>query len=290
MLLELPAPPELANTINRRPESPASSDISGCSCPTPHCSPTRSESAEAFSPGSARSNRSHTPQRGVCNPSHFGSRKGWASSSRSKRSRTPQRGVPNPAQSGSRKGRASSSRSSRSCTPQRGVPNPAQSGSRKGRASSSRFSRSRTPQRGVPNPSQSGSRKGCASSSRSRRSRTPQRGVRMPSLSERGLFPMSQAKYQKSVLGKLVELLDEIKRVGRHYEPLNSAVHVARLETLEDFAEEEARLKDRNLWEQRVSQLSKVGARNHKDCVHKVMERYKQLSHGQNIECFSPTM
>ena len=53
------------------------------------------------------------------------------------------------------------------------------------------------------------------------------------------------------MLGKLVELL-EIKRVGRHHEPLNSAVHVARLETQEQFAEEEARLKDRNLWEQRV--------------------------------------
>ncbi|XP_077081223.1 uncharacterized protein LOC143733404 isoform X1 [Siphateles boraxobius] len=125
--------------------------------------------------------------------------------------------------------------------------------SRKGRASSSRSWRSRTPQRGVRMPSQFGSRKGRASSSRSRRSRTPQRGVRMTSQSRsRSLFPMSQAKYQKSVLGKLVELLDEIKRVGRHYEPLNSAVHVARLETLEEFAQEEARLKDRNLWEQRV--------------------------------------
>ncbi|KAK9973151.1 hypothetical protein ABG768_023895 [Culter alburnus] len=183
MLLELPAPPELANTTIRQPESPASSDISGCSCPTHHRSPTRSESSEAFSPESARSRRS------------------------------------------------------------------------------------RTPQRGVRKPSQSGSRK------RSRRSRTPQRGVQMPSQSERDLFPMSQAKYQKSVLGKLVELLDEIKRVGRHYEPLNSAVHVARLETFEDFAEEEARLKERNLWEQRVSQLSKVGGRNNKDCVHKVMDR-----------------
>ncbi|XP_048041238.1 uncharacterized protein LOC125265195 isoform X2 [Megalobrama amblycephala] len=217
MLLELPAPPELANTTIRQPESPASSDISGCSCPTHHRSPTRSESLEAFSPESARSRLSRTPQRGVRKPS--------------------------------------------------------QSGSRKSRASSSRSRRSRTPQRGVRKPSQSGSRKSRASSSRSRRSRTPQRGVQMPSQSERGLFPMSQAKYQKSVLGKLVELLDEIKRVGRHYEPLNSAVHVARLETFEDFAEEEARLKERNLWEQRVSQLSKVGGRNNKDCVHKVMDR-----------------
>ncbi|XP_048044837.1 zinc finger CCCH domain-containing protein 18-like isoform X3 [Megalobrama amblycephala] len=245
MLLELPAPPELANTTIRQPESPASSDISGCSCPTHHRSPTRSESLEAFSPESARSRLSRTPQRGVRKPS----------------------------QSGSRKSRASSSRSMGSCTPQRGVRKPSQSGSRKSRASSSRSRRSRTPQRGVQKPSQSGSRKSRASSSRSRRSRTPQRGVQMPSQSERGLFPMSQAKYQKSVLGKLVELLDEIKRVGRHYEPLNSAVHVARLETFEDFAEEEARLKERNLWEQRVSQLSKVGGRNNKDCVHKVMDR-----------------
>ncbi|XP_026094006.1 serine/threonine-protein kinase PRP4 homolog isoform X4 [Carassius auratus] len=217
MLLELPAPPELANTTIRQPESPASSDISGCSCPTHHRSPTRSESLEAFSPESDRSRRSRTPQRGVQKQSQFGSRKGRASSSRSRRSRTPQRGVREQSQSGSRKGRASSSRS--------------------------------------------------------RRSRTPQHGVQMPSESERGLFPMSQAKYQKSVLGKLVEILDEIKRVGRHYEPLNSAVHVARLETFEDFAEEEARLKERNLWEQRVSQLSKVGGRNNKDCVHKVMDR-----------------
>ncbi|XP_051980214.1 uncharacterized protein LOC127641323 [Xyrauchen texanus] len=183
-LLQLPAPPELANTAIRQPQSPASSDISGCSRPMLHRSPTRSESTETFSPVSARSRRS------------------------------------------------------------------------------------RTPQRGVRMPSQSGSRKG------SRGSRTPQRGVRMTSQSRsRSLFPMSQAKYQKSVLGKLVELLDEIKRVGRHYEPLNSAVHVARLETLEEFAQEEARLKDRNLWEQRVSQLSKVGGRNDKDCVHKVMDR-----------------
>ncbi|KAK9977138.1 hypothetical protein ABG768_018959 [Culter alburnus] len=188
-------------------------------------------------------------------------------------SRTPQRGVRKPSQSGSRKSRASSSRSRHSRTPQRGVRKPSQSGSRKSRASSSRSRRSRTPQRGVRKPSQSGSRKGRASSSRSRRSRTPQHGVQMPSQSERGLFPMSQAKYQKSVLGKLVELLDEIKRVRRHYEPLNSAVHVARLETFEDFAEEEAHLKERNLWEQRVSQLSKVGGRNNKDCVHKVMDR-----------------
>ncbi|XP_048016568.1 cylicin-2-like isoform X1 [Megalobrama amblycephala] len=301
MLLELPAPPELANTTIRQPESPASSDISGCSCPTHHRSPTRSESLEAFSPESARSRLSRTPQRGVrkpsqsgsrksrasssrsmgsCTPqrgvrkpSQSGSRKSRASSSRSRRSRTPQRGVQKPSQSGSRKSRASSSRSMGSRTPQRGVRKPSQSGSRKSRASSSRSRRSRTPQRGVRKPSQSGSRKGRASSSRSRRSRTPQRGVQMPSQSERGLFPMSQAKYQKSVLGKLVELLDEIKRVGRHYEPLNSAVHVARLETFEDFAEEEARLKERNLWEQRVSQLSKVGGRNNKDCVHKVMDR-----------------
>ncbi|KAK7172552.1 hypothetical protein R3I93_002616 [Phoxinus phoxinus] len=273
MLLELPAPPELANTTIRQPESPASSEISGCSRPTPHRSPTRSEPSEAFSPESARSRRSRTPQRGVRKPSQSGSRKSRASSSRSMGSCTPQRGVRNPSHSESRKGRASSSSSRRSRTPQRGVRNPSHSESRKGRASSSSSRRSRTPQRGVRNPSHSESRKGRASSSSSRRSHTPQRGFQMPSQSERGLFPMSQAKYQKSVLGKLVELLDEIKRVGRNYEPLNSAVHVARLETLEDFAEEEARLKDRNLWKQRVSQLSNVGGRNNKDCVHKVMDR-----------------
>ncbi|KAA0712500.1 hypothetical protein E1301_Tti021505 [Triplophysa tibetana] len=100
---------------------------------------------------------------------------------------------------------------------------------------------------GVRKPSQLGSRKSRASSSRSRRSRTPQRGVRKPSQSRSKKSPASSSKYQKSVLGKLVELLDEIKRVGRHYELLNSAVHVARLETCEDFAEEEARLKERKL-------------------------------------------
>ncbi|CAM4557254.1 unnamed protein product [Leuciscus chuanchicus] len=232
MLLELPAPPELANTTVRQPESPAYSEISGCSRPTPHRSPTRSESSEAFSPESARSRRSRTPQRGVRKPSQSGSRKSRASSSiRFSKSLK-------------RSGRANEANSRPPRRTKRLI--------RAARPPDARSRHSRTPQRGVRNPSHSGSRKGRASSSRSRRSRTPQRGVRNPSQSERGLFPMSQAKYQKSVLGKLVELLDEIKRVGRHYEPLNSAVHVARLETLEDFAEEEARLKDRNLWKQRV--------------------------------------
>ncbi|KAJ7996474.1 hypothetical protein DPEC_G00237440 [Dallia pectoralis] len=128
-MLELPAPPELANTTIRQPESPASSDISGCSRPTPHRSPTRSESSEAFSPESASKVKvfSHT-----------------------------------------------SSWSSKAIT------------------------------------------------------------------------------------------VREQKRSGI----------LIQLETLEDFAEEEAHLKDRNLWEQRVSQLSKVGGRNNKDCVHKVMDRY----------------
>ncbi|XP_026071332.1 protein SON-like [Carassius auratus] len=176
MLLELPAPPELANTTIRQPESPASSDISGCSCPTHHRSPTRSESLEAFSPESDRSRRSRTSQRGVRKQS--------------------------------------------------------QSGSRKSRESSSRSIGSRTPQRGVRKQSQSGSRKSRESSSRSRRSRTPQHGVQMPSESERGLFPMSQAKYQK-------------------------------LETFEDFAEEEARLKERNLWEQRAFHQQPNGCFQH---------------------------
>ncbi|XP_059424635.1 uncharacterized protein LOC132158931 [Carassius carassius] len=81
MPLELPAPPELANTTIRQPESPASSDISGCSFSTHHRSPTRSESLEAFSPESARSRRSRTPQPGVRNPSQSGSRKSRGSSS-----------------------------------------------------------------------------------------------------------------------------------------------------------------------------------------------------------------
>ncbi|KAJ8001024.1 hypothetical protein DPEC_G00186510 [Dallia pectoralis] len=234
---------------------PDKKKVSGCSRPTTHRSPTRAESSEAFSPESARSRRSRTPQRGFRKPSQSGSRKGRASSSRFRHS-----------------WQGRHTRGGWGCFNTHTFPGEKVAGGFSFRESTGRFTAcyapgSRTPQRGVRKPSQSRSRKGRASSSKSRRSRTPQRGVRKPSRSG------SRKEYRKSVLGKLVELLDEIKRVGRHYEPLNSAVHVARLETLEDFAEEEAHLKDRNLWEQRVSQLSKVGGRNNKDCVHKVMDR-----------------
>ncbi|XP_073730775.1 uncharacterized protein [Misgurnus anguillicaudatus] len=121
MLIELPAPPELANTTIRQSESPACSDISVCSRPTPHPSPTRSKSSEAFSPESGRSRHYSTPQHGVQNPSQSGSRKSRASSSRSMGSCTPQRGARKPSHSGSREGRASSSRSRHSRTPQHGA-------------------------------------------------------------------------------------------------------------------------------------------------------------------------
>ncbi|KAA0701740.1 hypothetical protein E1301_Tti023104 [Triplophysa tibetana] len=73
----------------------------------------------------------------------------------------------------------------------------------------------------------------------------------------------------KKVLSMLVDLRNCHKRV----QPASSAVHIERMETIEDFEREEQRLCDVQAFDTMVLQIARVGGKNTKDCVHKVLDR-----------------
>ncbi|MEQ2191829.1 hypothetical protein XENOCAPTIV_003111 [Xenoophorus captivus] len=73
----------------------------------------------------------------------------------------------------------------------------------------------------------------------------------------------------KKVLNLLMELRDQHKRV----QPISSAVHVERMATIEDLEREEERLCNPKAFEALVLQIARIGGKNTKDCVHKVLDR-----------------
>ncbi|KAJ8371745.1 hypothetical protein AAFF_G00302520 [Aldrovandia affinis] len=78
--------------------------------------------------------------------------------------------------------------------------------------------------------------------------------------------------FQKKILTILVDIREEVRRIARA-EPASSASHVERLETVDDFQREEQRLSDSEAFNALVLQLSRVGGKDLKDCVHKVLDR-----------------
>ncbi|XP_031135473.2 uncharacterized protein LOC116036129 isoform X10 [Sander lucioperca] len=84
-------------------------------------------------------------------------------------------------------------------------------------------------------------------------------------------FPLSEAKFQKIVLTKLVTLTDEVKQLQRSMP--KSSIEIIKINTLEEFEREEASLLDKNIFETLVCQLARVGGKDVKDCTHKVMDR-----------------
>ncbi|KAL1268440.1 hypothetical protein QQF64_033803, partial [Cirrhinus molitorella] len=83
---------------------------------------------------------------------------------------------------------------------------------------------------------------------------------------------MDMAKFQKKVLSKLIDIHTEVRRLGRS-EPPRSSAHIVQLETMEDFEREEERLKDKQAFESVVSQIARIGGRDVRDCVHKILDR-----------------
>ncbi|XP_039641354.1 uncharacterized protein LOC120548912 [Perca fluviatilis] len=78
-------------------------------------------------------------------------------------------------------------------------------------------------------------------------------------------FPLSEAKFQKIVLTKLVTLTDEVKQLQRSMP--KSSIEIIKINTLEEFEREEASLLDKNKFETLVCQLAKVGGKDVKDCT-----------------------
>ncbi|XP_067285875.1 uncharacterized protein [Pseudorasbora parva] len=84
-------------------------------------------------------------------------------------------------------------------------------------------------------------------------------------------FPLSEAKFQKIVLTKLVTLTDEVKKLQRSVP--HSGIEITKMDTLEEFQREEASLLETHKFETLVCQLARVGGKDVKDCTHKVMDR-----------------
>ncbi|XP_077065753.1 uncharacterized protein LOC143718616 [Siphateles boraxobius] len=84
-------------------------------------------------------------------------------------------------------------------------------------------------------------------------------------------FPLSEAKFQKIVVTKLVALTDEVKKLQRSLP--KSGIDISKIDTLEEFEREEASLLEKNKFETLVCQLARVRGKDVKDCTHKVMDR-----------------
>ncbi|KAG9267456.1 hypothetical protein AMEX_G18296 [Astyanax mexicanus] len=101
-------------------------------------------------------------------------------------------------------------------------------------------------------------------------SRPPYDRPRHDAVTETGrwTFPLPWDVYQKKVLNLLVDLRDQHKRAI----PASSAVHIERMETMEDFEREEQRLCDAQAFDALVLRIARIGGKNIKDCVHKVLD------------------
>ncbi|KAF1377970.1 hypothetical protein PFLUV_G00206340, partial [Perca fluviatilis] len=83
---------------------------------------------------------------------------------------------------------------------------------------------------------------------------------------------LSKNEFQKKVLTKLVDIHMEVRRLGKSEPPLSSA-HIELLETMEEFDRQEERLKDKQAFESLVLQLARIGGKDVRDCVHKILDR-----------------
>ncbi|XP_061586866.1 serine/arginine repetitive matrix protein 1-like [Cololabis saira] len=116
-------------------------------------------------------------------------------------------------------------------------------------------------------------RRRSGSSSHRRRSRSP--SPRRPSKSgyarydvKTWTFPLPQEVFQKKVLSLLLQIRDQ------HSAPTSALVgNIVRMETMEQFEEEEVQLMDPSNFERMVQCLARVGGRDAKECVRKVLDR-----------------
>ncbi|XP_041841633.1 uncharacterized protein LOC121640028 [Melanotaenia boesemani] len=94
---------------------------------------------------------------------------------------------------------------------------------------------------------------------------------RAPTDNSVDIFPMPTAKFQKCVLKKLVELTEEVKHIGCA-EPSASTYHVRRMENMEQVDKLEDELQNNEARDLLISQLSRVGGKNTRDCTTKILD------------------
>ncbi|XP_007567565.1 uncharacterized protein LOC103148644 isoform X4 [Poecilia formosa] len=141
-------------------------------------------------------------------------------------------------------------------------------------ASGHREYSSRSRHHDVPSRSRSRHRDG-PSRSRSRHrdevSRSRSRHSAEASRSEnRGwTFPLPQDVFKR----ELFNILFDIRNRLTSEQPIPAVVHIDKMETMEDFVREEERLSDPKVFETFVLHVSRIGGKNTKDFVNKVLDR-----------------
>ncbi|XP_026133688.1 serine/arginine repetitive matrix protein 2-like isoform X43 [Carassius auratus] len=118
-----------------------------------------------------------------------------------------------------------------------------------------------------------------------RQSRTPQSRISQASRTERqsgspqvrnpqekkDRFPMTDKRFQKKVLTQLLEIKDELRRIGKIVEP-ETGFHMSTLGTEDEFEYLERQLESGNTRAAMVTQLCKIGGKNFKDSTRRMLD------------------
>ncbi|XP_073713968.1 uncharacterized protein [Misgurnus anguillicaudatus] len=100
-------------------------------------------------------------------------------------------------------------------------------------------------------------------------SRTPQARC---SQEKQDKFPMSDKKFQRKVLMLLVEIKEELRRIGCRVEP-DTDFHLSTLATEEEFQNLEKQLESQRTQAAMVCKLCQIGGRNLKDSARRMLDR-----------------
>ncbi|XP_069054634.1 uncharacterized protein [Lepisosteus oculatus] len=111
------------------------------------------------------------------------------------------------------------------------------------------------------------------SPSPSSRSESPRQKTTSRPEEKRKRDPLSEGKFQKRVLGLLIEMMDELRRLGRSTEPVDSQFHIRRLTTMEEFCAYEQALDSMDNQNLLINQLRRVGGSDVRECVFTVLSR-----------------
>nr|XP_055051514.1 uncharacterized protein LOC129437414 [Misgurnus anguillicaudatus] len=89
-------------------------------------------------------------------------------------------------------------------------------------------------------------------------------------------FPMSDKKFQRKVLLLLVEIKEELRRIGRRVEP-DTDFHLSTMATEEEFQNLEKQLESQRTQAAMVCKLCQIGGRNLKDSARRMLDSVSGL-------------
>ncbi|XP_077098081.1 uncharacterized protein LOC143749487 isoform X3 [Siphateles boraxobius] len=85
-------------------------------------------------------------------------------------------------------------------------------------------------------------------------------------------FPMTDKRFQRKVLTQLIEIKEELRRIGKNVEP-DTVFHLSTLATEEEFQILERHLESENTRAAMVAKLCKIGGKNLKDSARRMLDR-----------------